>query len=132
MVAAGTANAAGEAELAQKSGCMTCHSVDTKKMGPAFKDVAKKYKGQASAEADLVAALGEADHDLAAQLAGKMGVRGELDGDLDLRDLLIRLDLQVAQLRTGGHAISLGVGRRREAERRERDKGGGDTHSSVP
>jgi cytochrome c len=52
---AGVAQA--NADLAQKSGCMTCHSVDTKKMGPAFKDVAKKYKGQASAEADLVAKL---------------------------------------------------------------------------
>lgn len=55
LSAAGVAQA--NAELAQKSGCMTCHSVDTKKMGPAFKDVAKKYKGQASAEADLVAKL---------------------------------------------------------------------------
>ena len=26
---AGAAQAAGEAELAQKSGCMTCHAVDT-------------------------------------------------------------------------------------------------------
>jgi cytochrome c len=55
LSAAGVAQA--NADLAQKSGCMTCHSVDTKKMGPAFKDVAKKYKGQASAEADLVAKL---------------------------------------------------------------------------
>ena len=55
LSAAGVAQA--NADLAQKSGCMTCHSVDTKKMGPAFKDVAKKYKGQASAEADMVAKL---------------------------------------------------------------------------
>jgi cytochrome c len=53
--AAGAAQAS--AELAQKSGCMNCHAVDTKKMGPAFKDVAKKYKGNATAEADLVAKL---------------------------------------------------------------------------
>jgi len=52
---AGVAQA--NAELAQKSGCMTCHSVDTKKMGPSFKDIAKKYKGQASAEADLITKL---------------------------------------------------------------------------
>lgn len=32
--------------LAQKSGCMACHSVDKKIVGPAFKDVATKYKGQ--------------------------------------------------------------------------------------
>jgi cytochrome c len=52
---AGVAQAS--ADLAQKSGCMTCHAVDTKKMGPSFKDVAKKYKGNASAEADLVTKL---------------------------------------------------------------------------
>jgi cytochrome c len=34
--------------LAQKSACLNCHTVDTKKVGPAFKDVAKKYKGSSS------------------------------------------------------------------------------------
>ena len=53
--AAGMAQAS--ADLAQKSGCTTCHAVDTKKMGPSFKDIAKKYKGNASAEADLVTKL---------------------------------------------------------------------------
>jgi cytochrome c len=52
MVASGVANA--QQELAQKSGCLNCHSVDTKKVGPAFKDVAAKYKGKADAEAQLV------------------------------------------------------------------------------
>ena len=36
---------------------MTCHDVATKKMGPAFKDIAAKYKGKADAEATLVANL---------------------------------------------------------------------------
>jgi cytochrome c len=40
-------------ELAQKAGCMTCHGVDKKVIGPAFKDVAAKYKGNAKAEAEL-------------------------------------------------------------------------------
>jgi cytochrome c len=53
--AAGMAQAS--ADLAQKSGCMNCHAVDTKKMGPSFKDIAKKYKGNAAAEADLVTKL---------------------------------------------------------------------------
>ena len=43
--------------LAKSSGCMNCHAVDTKKMGPSFKDVAAKYKGKADAEATLVAKL---------------------------------------------------------------------------
>jgi cytochrome c len=46
-------------ELAKKAGCMGCHDVSAKKMGPAFKDIAKKYKGNADAEAKLVATLGE-------------------------------------------------------------------------
>ena len=32
----------GSEELAKKSGCMGCHDVNTKKVGPSFKDVAKK------------------------------------------------------------------------------------------
>ena len=41
--------------LAKKSGCLSCHAVDHKIIGPAYKDVAKKYKGEAGAEAKLVA-----------------------------------------------------------------------------
>jgi cytochrome c len=49
---AGTASA--DEALAQKSGCLTCHSVDAKKVGPSFKSVAAKFKGQADAEKKLV------------------------------------------------------------------------------
>ncbi|MDE2427701.1 MAG: c-type cytochrome [Burkholderiales bacterium] len=45
--------AATGAELAQKNGCMACHGIDKKILGPAFKDVAKKYKGNADAVAML-------------------------------------------------------------------------------
>ena len=38
-----------QADLAQKKNCMACHSVDKKVLGPAFKDVAAKYAGQAGA-----------------------------------------------------------------------------------
>jgi len=55
MAAAGIASA--QQDLAQKSGCLTCHAVDTKKMGPSFKDVAAKYKGKADAEGKLVEEL---------------------------------------------------------------------------
>ncbi len=41
-------------ELAKKSACMTCHSVDKKIVGPAYKDVAAKYKGNKKAEAMLI------------------------------------------------------------------------------
>lgn len=41
--------------LAQKSGCLACHNVNVKILGPAYKDVAAKYRGQAGAEDKLVA-----------------------------------------------------------------------------
>lgn len=40
--------------LAKKSGCLNCHSIDKKIVGPAYKDVAKKYKGNPDAAAMLV------------------------------------------------------------------------------
>ena len=40
-------------ELAKKNACTACHAVDKKLVGPAYKDVAKKYKGDAKAEAML-------------------------------------------------------------------------------
>ena len=52
---AGAASA--QEELAKSSGCLTCHAVDAKKMGPSFKDISAKYKGKADAQATLVAAL---------------------------------------------------------------------------
>ena len=41
-------------ELATKSACTACHAVDKKLVGPSYKDVAKKYAGNAKAEAMLV------------------------------------------------------------------------------
>ena len=41
--------------LAQKSNCLSCHAVDHKVVGPAYKDVAKKYAGDKGAEAKLIA-----------------------------------------------------------------------------
>ena len=41
-------------KLAQANGCMTCHQIDKKVLGPAYKEVAAKYRGNAGAEAMLV------------------------------------------------------------------------------
>ena len=41
-------------DLAKKSGCLACHSVEKKVVGPSWKDVAAKYKGQADAKATLI------------------------------------------------------------------------------
>jgi cytochrome c len=53
LVSAG--NALAQEALAKKYNCLACHSVDKKVVGPAYKDVAAKYKGDAGAEAKLVA-----------------------------------------------------------------------------
>ena|SRR5665213_1797199 len=45
-------DAAAEA-LMKKSGCFKCHSVDKKKDGPAYHEVAQKLKGKADAEQTL-------------------------------------------------------------------------------
>ena len=55
VAVSGVANAS-EA-LAKSSGCMTCHDMAAKKMGPSFKDIAAKYKGKADAEKTIVANL---------------------------------------------------------------------------
>ena len=55
---AGTASA--QEALAKSSGCMNCHDIAAKKIGPSFKDTAAKYKGKADAEKMLVTKLSTA------------------------------------------------------------------------
>ena len=56
MIAAGVVMA-GQAQadeaLAKAKNCMACHQVDKKVVGPAYKEVAAKYKGDAGAPAML-------------------------------------------------------------------------------
>lgn len=47
-------NALASEDLASKNGCIACHKVDTKVLGPSFKEVAVKYKGDKKAEAMLI------------------------------------------------------------------------------
>ena len=56
LIAAGvmvSAPAFANADLAKKSNCLACHTVDKKLVGPAYQDIAKKYAGQKDAEAKL-------------------------------------------------------------------------------
>ena len=39
--------------LAKKHNCLACHTLDKKSVGPAYKDIAKKYKGQAGMDVKL-------------------------------------------------------------------------------
>jgi cytochrome c len=45
------------ADLARQKACMSCHGMDKRIVGPAFKEVAAKYRGQAGAEGQLVEKL---------------------------------------------------------------------------
>ena len=54
LMIAGSALAADMPEIAKKNGCVACHKIDTKLVGPAWMDVSKKYKGDAAAEAMLL------------------------------------------------------------------------------
>ena len=55
MMMAGQSHAADEEALAKSKNCLTCHAVDKKLVGPAYKDIAAKYKGDSSAPAKLAA-----------------------------------------------------------------------------
>jgi len=46
-------------ELADKSRCLTCHDVDETVRGPAWRDVAKRYRGKPEVEEVLVAKVYE-------------------------------------------------------------------------
>jgi cytochrome c len=52
-VALASAPALANEELAKKNACTACHAVDKKLVGPAFKEVAAKYRGDAKAAAML-------------------------------------------------------------------------------
>jgi len=49
-----SAPALADEALAKSKNCMACHAVDKKLVGPAYKDIAKKYAGDAKA-VDLLA-----------------------------------------------------------------------------
>ena len=56
LLAAGAAAAGGaqaSEDLVKKHNCLACHQIDKKSVGPSYKDIAKKYKGQADAVAKL-------------------------------------------------------------------------------
>ena len=54
--------------LAKNNGCFACHAVDKKLVGPAYKDIAAKYRSDKKAEASLIKKVKE----------GGKGVWGEV------------------------------------------------------
>ena len=57
LLAAGSALA--DAGLAQAKGCMTCHHAERKGIGPAYREVAIRYRGNDSAAATLAKKIRE-------------------------------------------------------------------------
>ena len=53
LLAAGAAQAQSAEDLLKKHACTACHANDKKLVGPAYKDVAAKYKGDAAAAGKL-------------------------------------------------------------------------------
>jgi cytochrome c len=47
-------SASKERDLAQKSGCFACHTIEKKLVGPSWNDIAAKYRGQKDAETKLI------------------------------------------------------------------------------
>lgn len=45
------------ADLAKRKACLSCHGIDRRIVGPSFKEVSSRYKGQSDAEARLVEKL---------------------------------------------------------------------------
>jgi cytochrome c len=52
-IAAGSVFAQSGADVVKAKGCLNCHAVDTKKVGPSFKDIAAKKPDAAAAAAKL-------------------------------------------------------------------------------
>ena len=54
VLAVGAANATDPMDLAKQANCLACHSLETKMVGPSFKEIAAKRKGEEGAEALLM------------------------------------------------------------------------------
>ncbi len=63
-----TAAAQDAAKLAQEKACLACHAIDKKVVGPAYKEVAAKYKADKNAEVNLAKKI----------RAGGVGVWGQV------------------------------------------------------
>lgn len=50
---AAIAHAADAEKLNRDKGCSACHAIDKKLVGPSYKEIAAKYKGEAGAQANL-------------------------------------------------------------------------------
>jgi cytochrome c len=59
LLFSGMASAQSAEDLLKSKGCLGCHDVEKKKVGPAYKAVAEKYKGNKDAAAAITTKLKE-------------------------------------------------------------------------
>ena len=73
-----------QSDVLKANGCLGCHEMDKKKVGPAFKDVAAQYKGDKSKAGDIVSKMkqgkghpkiGRPDADLKAAVEAALSVK---------------------------------------------------------
>lgn len=57
LLVAGSTLAVDMPAVAKKNNCVACHKIEGKLVGPAWQDVANKYKGDAGAAAHLTTAI---------------------------------------------------------------------------
>jgi cytochrome c len=54
LLAAGSSQAQSGMDVIKTKGCLGCHDFEKKKVGPAYKDIAEKHRGEADAQAQIV------------------------------------------------------------------------------
>lgn len=59
VLASGMGYAQSGADVAKTKGCLNCHDMDKKKVGPSIKDIAAKFKDDKGAEGKLAEKLKE-------------------------------------------------------------------------
>ncbi|HSC81419.1 MAG TPA: c-type cytochrome [Chitinolyticbacter sp.] len=72
------------AKVAAKYNCLACHAVDHKIVGPAYKEIAKKYRGQKGIEAKLMAKIKQGG----GGVWGQIPMPAQQIGDQDLRTIV--------------------------------------------
>ncbi|KPC52132.1 c-type cytochrome [Amantichitinum ursilacus] len=86
LLSAGASAQAAEdgAKIAAKYNCLACHAVDHKIVGPAYRDVANKYRGQPGIEAKLMKKVKEGG----GGTWGTISMPAQVIGDDDLRTIV--------------------------------------------
>ncbi|AZN37410.1 c-type cytochrome [Iodobacter ciconiae] len=70
------------AKVVAKYNCLGCHAIDTKIVGPSYRDVAARYRGQKDAEAML---MKEVRNGLPGGKWGKIPMPAQQIGEKDLK-----------------------------------------------